>query len=211
MSAPKAILDPSGQFQTMIYTIMRPELVREVSEASEELLVRARAAVPLNEVYPVHMTESLIGNPKTLALEQFIAESAWAILDSQGYRMNDFLTYVSEFWVQEHHKHSGMDQHVHPHGVVLSGFFFLETPDQGCMVELHDPRPGKVMASLPLKNPNDVSGGNNSIFYKPEPGLLMFTNSWLPHSFTRNGSDKPVKFVHFNVSVKPAQNGPIII
>jgi hypothetical protein len=32
----------------------------------------------------------------------------------------------------------------------------------------------------------------------------MFTNSWLPHSFTKNPSKKPFKFIHFNVGVMPA-------
>lgn len=211
MTSPQATLEPSGHFASMVYTIKKPEFISEISEVVEELLAKSRAAIPFNEVYPVYMTESLIGNPRAESLERFVAESAWAILDNQGYRMSDFLVYLSEFWVQEHHKHSGMDQHVHPFGVMLSGFYFIETPEDGCMIELHDPRPGKVQISLPMKNPGEVTGANNSIFFKPEPGLLMFTNSWLPHSFTRNASDKPVKFIHFNVSVKPAQTGPIVI
>lgn len=213
MSAEQNILNPAGYFQSMVYTLIKPDLLPEIKQVADELLTKARAVTKLNEVYPVYMTDSLIANPKSLALEKLIAESAWAILDNQGYRMNDLVTYVSEFWVQEHHKHSGMDQHVHPFGVMLSGFYFIETPKDGCMVELHDPRPGKVQTSLPLKNPEEVTAANNAIFFKPEPGLLMFTNSWLAHSFTRNASTEPVKFVHFNVSIKPAQPSasPIIV
>jgi hypothetical protein len=31
--------------------------------------------------------------------------------------------------------------------------------------------------------------------------MLILTNAWLPHSFTRNNSDKPMRFVHMNLSV----------
>ena len=209
----KSTLNPEAHFASVIYTIRKPDLLDEVGSAVTELLDRAKAARPLNEVYPVYMTETLSGSAKTAKLEQFIAESAWAILNDQGYMMDAFETVVSEFWAQEHHKHSGMEQHVHPYGVALSGFYFLKTPEQGCMVEIHDPRPGKVQASLPPRDLSKVTQANNSLLIKPEPGLMVFTNAWLPHSFTRNASDEPATFIHFNVSVRPAQQqaGPIIV
>lgn len=209
----KAVLNPEAHFSSVIYTIQKPEFLDDVNVAADGLLQRAKAAVSLNEVYPVYMTESLSGNPQTAALEQFIAKSSWAILNDQGYRMDDYMAYVSEFWAQEHHKHSGMDQHVHPHGVVLSGFYFLKAPENGCMAEIHDPRPGKVQASLPPRDLSKVTAANNSLLIKPVPGMVVFTNSWLPHSFTRNASDEPVTFIHFNVSVRLADKpaGPIVV
>jgi hypothetical protein len=33
---------------------------------------------------------------------------------------------------------------------------------------------------------------------------MIFANAWLPHGFTRHGSDKPIKFVHFNINVEYA-------
>lgn len=209
----KTTLIPEAQFASVIYTVKKLDLVTETALAVEEKLAHAKAVKPINEVYPVYMTETFSGDAKTAKLEQFIAESAWAILNDQGYMMDAFETFVSEFWAQEHHKHSGMEQHVHPYGVALSGFYFIKTPENGCMVEIHDPRPGKVQASLPPRDLSKVTQANNSLLIKPEPGLMVFTNSWLPHSFTRNASDEPVTFIHFNVSVRSAQQqvGPIIV
>lgn len=209
----QSVLNPEAHFASVIYTIKKPEFLAETDEAVAELLDRVKTDRPLNEVYPVYMTGSLSGHPKTAKLEQFIAESAWAILNDQGYQMDAFETFVSEFWAQEHHKHSGMDQHVHPYGVALSGFYFLKTPENGCMAEIHDPRPGKVQASLPPRDLSKVTQANNSLLIKPEPGMMVFTNAWLPHSFTRNASDEPATFIHFNVSVRQAQQpaGPIVI
>jgi hypothetical protein len=46
---------------------------------------------------------------------------------------------------------------------------------------------------------------SNMINFLPEPGMLLFTNSWLPHSFGRHAADKPIKFVHFNLSIQIAE------
>ncbi len=213
MTQPQAILEPSALFASMVYTIKKPEFLADALALADELLTAAKAARPVNDTYPMVMSDSMIGKPQVRGLEQFIAESAWAILDDQGYRMDEFLTAVSEFWVQEHFTNSGMEQHVHPYGVVISGFYFLSTPEGGSVIELHDPRAGKVQASLPIKEQTQVRAANNMLHVTPEPGMVVFTNSWLPHSFTRNSSKDSVKFIHFNVSVRPAERpaGPIIV
>lgn len=213
MTEAKSVLEPTALFASMVYTIQKPEFLTDAIVASDQLLEEARAAKAMNETYPFVMSNSMIGNERTLALEKFIAESAWAILDNQGYQMDQFLTFVSELWAQEHFRFSGMEQHVHPYGVAISGFYFLTAPEGGSVIELHDPRPGKVQASLPLKNQNKVSEANNMLNITPQPGLMVFSNAWLPHSFTRNTSNDPVKFIHFNVSVRPVgqPSSPVVV
>jgi len=210
--AEQSLLTPSAYFASVIYTIDKPEFLDSVSEVAEASLKLTKDAIPMNETYPSVMSGSMIGHPTTKDFEQFIAESAWTVLDSQGYNMDGLGAYVSELWTQEHFKYSGMEQHVHPYGVVLSGFYFLNTPEEGSMIELHDPRPGKVQASLPIRDMSQVKDANNSLYIKPQPGMMVISNSWLPHSFTRNASSDPVRFVHFNVSVKPMQlPEPIVV
>lgn len=213
MTEPQAVLNPAGYFASMIYTIQKPEFLENVTAVADELLEASKKAMPMNETYPSVMTGSMIGIERTSPFEHFIAQSSWTILDSQGYNVDNLGAYVTELWAQEHFKYSGMEQHVHPHGVVLSGFYFLTAPEDGCLVELHDPRPGKVQASLPIKDATQVRDANNSLFIKPEPGLMVFSSSWLPHSFTRNASTESVKFIHFNVSVKLMERppGPIVV
>jgi uncharacterized protein (TIGR02466 family) len=206
----KDVLEPFASFQSTIYTIIKTEFLDAVKEASNEALEEGKKLTKDNEIYPSTMSTTLIGKEKTRDFETFIAQSAWQILDNQGYNMSQFNTFVSELWAQEHRKFSNMEQHVHPYGVQLSGFYFLETPENGCAVHLHDPRASKVIASLPEKDVTKLTGASNTIVFNPQPGMFIFTNSWLPHSVTRNGSDKPVKFVHFNISVasNPQQVAP---
>ena len=124
MTQPQNVLAPAGYFASMIYTIQKPEFLDNVSAVSDELLEASKKAMPMNETYPFVMTGSMIGVERTVAFEQFIAESAWAILDSQGYGMDSLGTYVSELWAQEHFKYSGMEQHVHPHAWCFLAFTF---------------------------------------------------------------------------------------
>ena len=157
-----------------------------------------------NQLYPVTMTGNLFNDHRMQDLCQFIGQTGWNILNAQGFKMDDKITFFTEFWGQEHHKHSAMDEHVHPYGAQIVGFYFLEVPPDSSNVVIHDPRPGKVMAHLPEANITNVTEASNMVNFKPEPGLLFFANSWLPHSFTRHGSVKPLKFIHFNIGVQMA-------
>ena len=197
----QAVLEPNPFFASTVYTIKAPEFLDSVNGVSNDSLNMVKKDHKANEIYPMVMSGSLSGDARILDFENFIAQSSWTILDNQGYKMETISTYISELWCQEHGKFSNMEQHVHPHGVVISGFYFLECPENGSMVQFHDPRAGKVQAGLPEKSLELVTAASNTISIKPEKGLLVFTNAWLPHSFTRNASDDIAKFIHFNVSI----------
>lgn len=207
----KDIINPTATFISTVYTIEKTEFLDTTLKVSNEALEVAKKDHKMNETYPVVMSTALMGNPVIKDLEVFIAQSGWVILDGQGYDMSSTNTYVSELWCQEHFKYSGMEQHVHQYGVLLSGFYFLETPEEGSLIEFHDPRPGKVQTSLKFKDITKITEASNSIFIQPKPGMLVISNSWLPHSFTRNASDKPCKFIHFNISIMPAKKEEAIV
>jgi len=119
--------------------------------------------------------------------------------------MDNIVTYFTEMWTQEHNFHSSMEQHIHGGGVQISAFFFLQVPENACKMVIYDPRPAKVIIGLPPKDNNAVTPASQQIVFTPEEGSIIFTNSWLPHSFTRNfNKNKAVHFVHMNLSVAPA-------
>lgn len=119
--------------------------------------------------------------------------------------MQDKAVAFTEMWTQEHHKHSAMDAHVHGFGSQIVGFYFLETPEDCSRVVFHDPRAAKVQIDLPEQDVNMATPASKMINFQPKPGLMIFANSWLMHSFTRHASDKPIKFVHFNLTVQMTQ------
>lgn len=197
-------LQVAHQFSCPIYIIERPDFLKIVSTVSEEALEVKRKENNLNEIYPVYMTDNYFGDPRMAEFTEFVGTTAWNILNEQGYAMQDKAVSFTEMWTQEHHKHSAMDAHVHGFGSQIVGFYFLETPENCSNVVFHDPRAAKVQIDLPEQDINMATPASRMINFTPKPGMMIFSNSWLSHSFTRHAADKPIKFVHFNLTVIPA-------
>jgi Putative 2OG-Fe(II) oxygenase len=192
-------------FPSLIYTIEKPEFLKVVKEVSEERLKIQKAQKKVDPIYPVIMTDNLFTDDRMTEFTKYVGQTAWNILQSQGYAMDNLVTTFESMWAQEHHKHSLMEQHVHGFGAQLVGFYFLEVPEKSSNVVFHDPRAGKVQTNLPETDVSLVTPASQMINFSPKPGLLMFANSWLPHSFGRHAANKPMKFVHFNLNVQVAQ------
>jgi len=190
-------------FPSLISAIKKPEFLDDVSLVVNEKLEESRKQFPeLNDIYPVRMTGNFFDDPRVNGFSDFIAKSAWDVLTFQGYATDSMGMFFTEMWVQEHHKHSLMEQHVHGAGSQMIGFYFLNAPENCSKVVFHDPRAGKVQTNLPERNPSQATFGSNMVNFSPEPGMLMLANSWLPHSFSRHAADEPLMFVHLNLGVQ---------
>ena len=194
-------LQVAHHFPCPIYLIERPDFLDIVNTVSEEGLAEARKTQSLHEIYPLYMTSNYFGDSRMVGFTEFVGATAWNILNEQGYAMQDKAVSFTEMWTQEHHKHSAMDAHVHGFGSQIVGFYFLETPEDCSHVVFHDPRSGKVQIDLPEQDMNMATPASKMINFTPKPGMMIFANSWLSHSFTRHAADKPIKFVHFNLIV----------
>ena len=189
-------------FPSAVYVSKKPEFLDAVNEVSDEMLKKLTHDV--HELYPMHNTDNFANDPRVQNFVQYIGQNSYGILQGQGYDMSNFNVMVDAVWTQEHYKHSLMEQHVHGGGSQLVGFYFLETPENCSRAMFHDPRGGKVQINLPEADMSVATPASNTINFQPEPGMLIISNAWLPHSFGRHGSDKPIKFVHFNLSVQYA-------
>jgi len=194
-------LQVAHHFPCPIYIIERPDFLGAVKAVSEEGLTEARKTQSLNEIYPLYMTGSYYADPRMKQFSEFVGATAWNILNEQGYAMQDKAVSFTEMWTQEHHKHSAMDAHVHGFGSQIVGFYFLETPEDCSRVVFHDPRAAKVQIDLPEQDMSMATPASKMINFTPKPGMMIFANSWLSHSFTRHAADLPIKFVHFNLTV----------
>ena len=191
------ILEDVLCFPTVVYTIKKPvffERVRNVALAS-----LSEIKTGIHDVYPVKMSGDISQDPSIQDFCEFVAMTASNILSQQGYDLANKAAFFDSMWCQEHHKHSMMEQHVHPGDVQMVGFYFLDTPEGSSVATFHDPRAGKVQNGRPEADMGHVTYASNAFHMKPEAGQLILTNAWLPHSFTRQQSDKPFRFIHFNV------------
>lgn len=197
-------LEIAIHFPCPIYLIERPDFLEIVSKVSEESLAQQNKERPLDEIYPVIMSNNYFDDPRLNQFAEFVGATAWNILNEQGYAMQDKLVSFTEMWTQEHHKHSLMEQHTHGYGSQIVGFYFLEVPDNSSRVVFHDPRIRKSLIDLPEVDISQATIASKMINFQPKPGLMIFANSWLAHSFTRHAAENPIKFVHFNLTVQMA-------
>jgi len=194
-------LQGAHHFSCPIYVIERPDFLEVVNTVSEEALEPRRKEQKLDDIYPLYVTEHYFSDSRIRGFTEFIGATAWNILNEQGYDMLGKAVQFTEMWTQEHYKHSAMDAHVHGYGSQIVGFYFLETPEDCSRVVFHDPRAGKVQADLPEQDINMATPASKMINFTPKPGMMIFANSWLAHSFTRHAAELPIKFVHFNLTV----------
>jgi uncharacterized protein (TIGR02466 family) len=192
-------------FASPIYVSDHPEYLPVVSEVSEEML--SKITDDPHEIYPMVNTENFALDSRLEDFCRFLAEQGHSILKAQGYAMEDFGVSVDALWAQKHYKHSLMEQHVHG-GSQLIGFYFLETPENCSRPLFHDPRPAKMQNYLTETNMSEVTLASGIVNFEPQPGKLIISNAWLPHSFGRHGSDEPLKFVHFNLGAFYAPHFP---
>lgn len=202
------LLSRNAYFSTPIYTIYKPEFLSSVKSVSDRLLDKARIEKNISEEIPLVMSENFFAEEELQDFVSFVGNTAWNILSEQGYLMDQTHVRFTEMWSQEHKKHSLMEQHTHRFGSQIVGFYFLEVPENSPRVVFYDPRVAHVQSSLPEKDPTTLSSASTTINYEPRPGLLLFTNSWLAHSFTRNMSDDAFTLVHFNLTTMPAPQEP---
>lgn len=191
-------------FPSTVYVIDKPEFLDDAKAACKKAVAKRKKDTKLDEIYPVYMTENLYEYEGMDKLSEYIGQTAWNILSEQGYKMDSFNTTFLEFWCQEHHKHSSMEQHIHGFGSQIVGFYFVDVPENSSKAIFYDPRAGKIQINLPETDATQATSASNMINFEPKEGLLMFTNAWLAHSFTKHASDSPIRFIHFNLTVQQA-------
>lgn len=196
------ILLTDNLFPTLLYVIDKPEYLQSAKDVSEKYTKLAMEEIKeVNDLYPVVMSPNFFHDESILEFSKFISQKAWEILKSQGYAMDLYSTIFYEMWCQNHYKYSSMEQHSHNGGSQIVGFYFLEVPENSSRVVFHDPKPAKVQVGFAQENESIATASSNMINYAPKEGQLMFTNAWLPHSFTKHNNEKPFKFIHFTLGL----------
>ena len=85
--------------------------------------------------------------------ELLIRNTGRNILTDQGFDLSNYTLDYTEMWIQKFAYEGGghQDSHVHWDNHI-SGFYFVECSDRTSKPIFHDPRPGRMMLNLPIKN-----------------------------------------------------------
>lgn len=206
VEAEQAPLDQFHYFATPVYITKQPQFLETVRDIALGKIKEVHGNKKPDKIYPVRMSGNMLEDDRIEPFAGFVGQTAWNILSSQGYAMENFSTTFTEMWCQEHFQTSSMDVHAHPGGNFIVGFYFIDVPEGAPAAVIHDPRPGRVMLDLPQTDPTQATLASTMINFKPEPGMMMFAPAWLAHSFGRNPSKEPFRFVHFNLTVQQNMN-----
>jgi uncharacterized protein (TIGR02466 family) len=197
-------LNVEYHFPSDVYWIDKPEFLDTAKLVSMEYLKQAKKNKPkdklMDKLYPVVMSRPFVDDERVRDLVSYIAQTSWNILAEQGHDMRYQEVSIMDFWAQEHHMRSANEEHVHGFGAQITGFYILEAPENCSNISVHDPRPAKRQINLPESDMSRISYASNAAYYMPKAGMLYFMNTWIPHGFTRHASDKPLKFIHFNLA-----------
>lgn len=206
-------LEFKSYFETPIYVGKLPELVNDLNKASDKFIIEAKnrnkkiikerdktMKKKLGDFGFTHHSTSLVNLPQFEILQNYVTNRSKEILEHMGYDLTNYLLTWTEFWVQEFAEKGGgrHEGHVH-YDNHISGFYFLKCSDKTSFPIFHDPRPGKMMTQLPLKNAFELSLGNPLINFKPDPGTLIMFPSFLEHEFSLDLGIEPFRFIHFNL------------
>lgn len=202
----EAQLEQYHYFATPVYVTKQPQFLDTMRDVATDSILNLHGKKKPNKIYPVRMSGSLLEDERVADFAEFIGNTAWNILANQGYAMGSFSTIFTELWAQEHYQTSSMDNHAHG-GSAIVGFYFLDVPEEAPVAVFHDSRHGPSLLGLPEANPTQVTLASTMINFKPEPGMVLFAPAWVAHSFSRNPSKDPFRFIHFNLSVQ--QTAPI--
>jgi uncharacterized protein (TIGR02466 family) len=178
-------------------------------EKAKEVLSQYIARVKPNQ-YNVCQSEAMFDD-RLDDLFTTIATTSFDILENQGYDMTNKQTRVAELWGQEFLRTGQHFEHIHGDGMQITGFYFVNTPNDGSMPMVFDPRAGKKQISMRQQNLDEVTYASEQVILNVQAGDFMFFNSWLPHGFTRHESDEPFQFIHFNVCVENALKAEVEI
>lgn len=196
-------------FPTMIYRIGMPEFLDPIRKVAGRYLKKIAEQREVDEIYPMVQSWSFHNEPEAEVFGREVLRASWDILQKQGYFLQGVGTAFQAMWFQDHHKLSSMEKHTHGQPAQLVGFYFLEVPEEKTpWLVLDDPRPGKVQSEPLPRHSEQLQVAAQRVSFRPKAGELYLTPSWLPHSLTRNGSDKPFLLAHINVMLVPFQQPP---
>ena len=150
-----------------------------------------------------HSGSKLYEDDRFHNFEFLIRNTARNILIDQGFDLDNYFLDYTEMWIQKFAYDGGGHQDTHVHwDNHISGFYFVECSERTSKPIFHDPRAGRMMLNLPIKDHQNLSPAMERQIIKIKPGSLLLFNSWLPHQFSVDNGIDPFRFIHFNLQAR---------
>ena len=209
-------LNREDYFKCPIWFGDAPEFVSEIDNASDKYIDEAKKNMQPSidkrnkankikgDLGSVYHSSTLIGDPKFKGLTNYIGATCHNLLLEMGFDMSGHQLFTTEMWVQEFAKSGGGHHTLHTHwNGHISGFYFLKASDKTSMPLFEDPRAGNVMNLLPELDKSKITYASSAVYYKCQPGRIIFFPSYMPHQYIVDLGIDPFRFIHFNCQAIP--------
>jgi uncharacterized protein (TIGR02466 family) len=114
--------------------------------------------------------------------------------------LQKFSVNITTCWVIVNGKLASNSLHNHPNSI-LSGVYYLKTPENCGGIYFNDPRPASQMLVPPVVDFNLWTFPKVS--YKPHAGTMLLFPSWLLHGVEMNMSEELRVCISFNIGMTP--------
>ena len=153
-----------------------------------------------------HSGAELYKDERFAELALLVKNTSKNILEDQGFDLSNHSIDYTEMWIQKFALEGGGHQDTHVHwDNHISGFYFVECSDRTSKPIFHDPRSGRLMLNLPIKDHSKLCPAMERQIFSVKPGTLLLFNSWLPHQFSVDNGIDPFGFIHFNLQATKLQ------
>ena len=211
-------MDSLVLFESVVYRKELPEYVDKLNKITNDYIFKARKQSK-ESIYErekklrveigdhgmsYHSHGKLYQDKRMADFEMLIRSTARNILETQGFDMSGHQLDYTEMWVQQFADRGGGHHETPVHwDNHISGFYFLKCTDRTSVPVFHDPRAGRMMLNLPIKDHTKLCYAMERQIVHRKPGTLFMFNSYLPHEFKVDNGIDAFRFIHFNIKASP--------
>jgi len=204
-------LTRENYFQCPVWFADEPAFVDGLNKASDPYIATAKKNLKKDiakrnkkhgdkgDMGHVFHSDTLLGNPSFLTLQNYIGATSHNLLLEMGFDLTHHQIFITEMWVQEFAKNGGGHHTLHTHwNGHMSGFYFLKASEKTSQPIFQDPRSGNLMNLLPEKDKTKITYASPQVNYEVKPGRIIFFPSYMPHLYAVDMGYEPFRFIHFN-------------
>jgi len=196
-------MDAFNYFPSCVYRDEHPEWTENVIKLCQKHINNFISSNPDSKDQNLLQGGDMSNDPQLRFLVDYLIESSYNILSEQGYDVEKYELFVYGLWYQGIRNNAQTNIHIHKNSQ-LSGWMFLETPEQGSYPVFYDPRMNKPMVELDILTKDSIltTSSPEVHFNNVLPGTIILANSWLQHRLTPNRTSSITSTIHFVISHK---------
>ncbi len=185
---------PVWHFQVENHQQLNSVLLAEIEREQQ----RDRRGEQLSNILGWHSTSNLHQRESFADLVRSIDRNVLEVATFLKWDLQKISTNITTCWAMVNGKFASNALHNHPNSI-LSGVYYLKTPEKCGVLSFTDPRSAARMLNPPITEFNLWT--LPKISYQPEVGTMLLFPSWLMHGVETNMSEDVRISVSFNIGM----------